>query len=167
MLFRSHPIRPLSCLQSAVFLINSRSHRFCATPPRSARKGLHAAGHAFSRSYGIILPSSFTRVLPSALVSSTSPPVSVSGTASRNLRLRGFSWKHGVSRFARKRARTRASGLDGRPDLPRRPPYTLRPALPTAGRPSLLRHPVAVAAGTGMLTRFPSTTPFGLALGAD
>ncbi len=27
----SHPIRPLSCLQSAVFLINSRSHLFFAT----------------------------------------------------------------------------------------------------------------------------------------
>ncbi len=28
---RRHPIRPLSCLQSAVFLLNSRSHRFFAT----------------------------------------------------------------------------------------------------------------------------------------
>ncbi len=27
----SHPIRPLSCLQSAVFLLNSRSNRFFAT----------------------------------------------------------------------------------------------------------------------------------------
>src|SRR5690606_37188132 len=40
----SHPIRPLSCLQSAVFLINSRSHRFSATPFRSGRKGLHVPG---------------------------------------------------------------------------------------------------------------------------
>ena len=136
-------------------------------PPARPARGSTVRGHAFSRSYGIILPSSFTRVLPSALVSSTSPPVSVCGTAPGNLKLRGFSWKQGVSRFARKRARTRASGLDGRPDLPRHPPYTLRPALPTAGRPSLLRHPIAVAAGTGILTRFPSTTPFGLALGAD
>ena len=93
--------------------------------------------------------------------------MSVCGTARGNLKLRGFSWKQGVSRFARERARSRASGLDGPPDLPKGPPYTLGPAIPTAGRPSLLRHPIAVAAGTGMLTRFPSTTPFGLALGAD
>jgi len=33
--------------------------------------------------------------------------------------------------------------------------------------PSLLRPPIAVIAGTGILTGFPSTTPFGLALGAD
>ena len=37
----SHPLRRLSSLQSAVFLINSRSHRFFATPLGSIRKGLH------------------------------------------------------------------------------------------------------------------------------
>jgi hypothetical protein len=43
----------------------------------------------------------------------------------------------------------------------------LKPALPIAGWFSLLRHPIAAKAGTGILTGFPSTTPFGLALGAD
>ena len=57
-------------------------------------------------------------------------------------------------------------GMD-RPDLPGRPAYPLEPALPTAGWLSLLRPPVAVSASTGLLTGFPSTTPFGLALGAD
>ena len=33
--------------------------------------------------------------------------------------------------------------------------------------PNLLRPPIAFKVGTGILTRFPSTTPFGLALGAD
>ena len=33
--------------------------------------------------------------------------------------------------------------------------------------PSLLRHPIATKRGAGILTSFPSTTPFGLALGAD
>src|SRR6186997_2216094 len=37
-------------------------------------------GHPFSRSYGVILPSSFTRVLPSACGYSPRPPVSVYGT---------------------------------------------------------------------------------------
>src|SRR3546814_20700766 len=32
----SHPIRPLSCLQSAVFLITSRSGQVTAAPPSSA-----------------------------------------------------------------------------------------------------------------------------------
>ena len=45
--------------------------------------------------------------------------------------------------------------------------YTLKPALPTAGWPSLLRPPLAVISSIGILTDLPSTTPFGLALGAD
>ena len=31
----------------------------------------------------------------------------------------------------------------------------------------LMRHPLETIRGTGLLTRFPSATPFGLALGAD
>src|SRR5690606_24411127 len=41
--------------------------------------------HPFSRSYGVILPSSLTRVLPRALAFSARPPVSVCGTGT-------FSW---------------------------------------------------------------------------
>ena len=43
----------------------------------------------------------------------------------------------------------------------------LSPGQPSPGQPSLLRHPVAANRSAGMLTSFPSTTPFGLALGAD
>ena len=60
---------------------------------------LHHQQRTFSRSYGTILPSSFTRVLSSALVFSTRPPVSVWGTVNGNLKLRGFSWKLGISDF--------------------------------------------------------------------
>ena len=56
-------------------------------------------GHAFSRSYGVILPSSLTRVLPIALVYSTRPPVSVCGTGTCDL-ARGFSRRHRLSRLA-------------------------------------------------------------------
>lgn len=45
--------------------------------------------------------------------------------------------------------------------------YTRPPGRPTPGRPSKLRHHIAFSGGSGLLTRFPSTTPFGLALGAD
>ena len=40
----SHPIRPLSCLQSAVFLLNSRSHHFTATPSSFDHEDLHPTG---------------------------------------------------------------------------------------------------------------------------
>jgi hypothetical protein len=58
-----------------VFLLNSRHPLVCATRPR-----LPGHGSRLSRSYASNLPSSFSIVLSSALVCSTSPPVSVSGT---------------------------------------------------------------------------------------
>ena len=53
------------------------------------------------------------------------------------------------------------------PDLPGKPAYTLKPGQPSPGQHSLLRPPFAVTQSTGILTCFPSTTPFGLALGVD
>ena len=53
------------------------------------------------------------------------------------------------------------------PDLPGKPAYTLKPGQPSPGQHSLLRPPFAVTPSTGILTCFPSTTPFGLALGVD
>ena len=58
-----------------MFLLNSRHPLLCATPP-----WLPTEGSRLSRSYASNLPSSFSIVLSSALVCSTSPPVSVSGT---------------------------------------------------------------------------------------
>ncbi len=58
-----------------MFLLNSRYPLVCAP-----RHGLRHDGALFFRSYEGNLPSSFTIVLSSALVYSTSPPVSVSGT---------------------------------------------------------------------------------------
>ena len=43
----------------------------------------------------------------------------------------------------------------------------LKPGLPTPGWPSFLRPHIALQTGTGILTCFPSTTLFSLALGAD
>ena len=107
----SHPIRPLSCLQSAVFLLNSPSHLVTAADNSSVSKSLHHHQRTFSRSYGTILPSSFTRVLSSALVFSTRPPVSVWGTVVCNLKLRGFSWKRGISNFPSVDGSSRVSTL--------------------------------------------------------
>jgi hypothetical protein len=73
-----------------VFLINSRNGLVTAA---------HLRGRTFSRSYGTILPSSFTRVLSSALEFSSCLPVSVYGTVPRDLKLRGFSWKRDIGDF--------------------------------------------------------------------
>ena len=56
-------------------MINSRYPLVCATSFHLRKKRSR-----FFRSYACNLPSSFSRVLSSALVFSTSPPVSVSGT---------------------------------------------------------------------------------------
>ena len=58
-----------------MFLVNSRHPLVCAP-----HTWLPKRGAPFSRSYGGNLPSSFSIVLSSALVCSTSPPVSVWGT---------------------------------------------------------------------------------------
>ena len=59
----------------------------------------HLQGRSLSRSYGSILPSSLTRVLPIALVFSTRLPVSVCGTDTKISMLRGFSRQHGLNHF--------------------------------------------------------------------
>ena len=70
----SAPIRQISLSQIPVFLLNSCLSLFSAAWfPR----------HPFSLSYGAILPSSLTMLLPPALGSSPHPPVSVYGTGTR------------------------------------------------------------------------------------
>ena len=65
------------------------------------------------------------------------------------------------------RSRHHVSELNEKADLPAFSPYTLEPGQPAPGSPTLLRPPIAAKRGTGILTCFPSTTPFGLALGTD
>src|SRR5512139_1787504 len=66
-------------------LLTSRQSHFTA-----ALQSLHPRGHPFSRSYGVMLPNSLTRVLPFALVFSTHLPVSVCGTGAQKLCLETF-----------------------------------------------------------------------------
>ena len=150
-----------------MFLVNSRSHLVTATPTSLESKSHHQQGRTFSRSYGTNLPSSFTRVLSSALGFSPHPPVSVYGTVTSYLKLRGFSWKHGISYFSTQRSMVSHLNVNKIPDLPKISAYMLSPGQPAPGKLSLLRPLIAVTCSTGILTCFPSTTPFGLALGAD
>ena len=50
-----------------MFLLNSRLGLFTAASKRSGSKSRHAWRHSFSRSYGVRLPSSLTRVLSNTL----------------------------------------------------------------------------------------------------
>ena len=85
--------------QSPVFLVNSRLDQFAAAGEGSGGRPLHPPRRPFSRSYGAILPSSLTMVLPIASVCSTHPPVSVCGTGPSGLP-RGFSRQRGLTGFA-------------------------------------------------------------------
>ena len=92
--------------------------------------------------------------------------MSVCGTVRIRLKLRGFSWKQGISGFASQRTLVITPQLSPA-DLPTRHAYTLKPGHPTPGPPNLLRPPIASDPGTGILTCFPLATRFRLALGAD
>ena len=150
-----------------MFLLNSRSHLVSAASQGSKRKALHLKRRTFSRSYGTILPSSFTRVLSSALVFSTCPPVSVCGTVLDSLCLVTFPGSLASATSGCLRSLVFASQFIKCTDLPMHPPYSLKPEPPISGWPSLLRPHFAATKSTGILTRFPSITHFCLTLGAD
>ena len=151
-------------------MVNSRYRLFIATPRSSRRYALHPRWHTLSRSYGVNLPSSLTWILSSALVFSTRPPESVCGTVgSLSTQDAAFLGSLGSTASVR-RPRHHLSGLPTR-FVPTRTPYGLAPACTRVlQRPADLPSSVPAllqTAGAGILTRFPSTTPFGFALGAD
>ena len=63
--------------ETCVFGKQSLGPFHCGPLELNPKRGFTLPGRPFSRSYGAILPSSFSRVLPIALVFSTCPPVSV------------------------------------------------------------------------------------------
>ena len=68
-----------------MFLINSRSSRFTVTP-----RSVNPRGYPLSRTYGIMLQSSLTTILPSALDYSSRLPVSVLVRSLKLHRLEAF-----------------------------------------------------------------------------
>jgi hypothetical protein len=157
-------------LQSPVFLVNSRHPLFTATQGSFGSKSLHLPEHTFSRSYGVILPSSLTRVLSRAFLGfSPRPPESVCGTVTRSIHYEAFLGSVGsASLFPIRGSPSRLGVMTPRIclwDPPTRLDRDIRhpDGLPFSV-PSSLKHP---SGGTGILTCFPSTTPFGLALGTD
>ena len=97
----------LSISHSPVFLLNSCLDLFSA-PHLNSEDPL-------SRSYGVNLPSSLTVNLPSALVFSTRPRVSVYGTGGIIVKLSGFSREHDYLHYqiARRRSVLSTFSSDG------------------------------------------------------
>ena len=120
--------------------------------------------HPFSRSYGVILPSSLTMLLPPALGFSPHLPVSVYGTG----------MYHTIAAFLDSRNHTlryfgslRVTSSDCTADLPavllpRLPRYSHSRAVLSFCVPTVL-----MIHGTGISTCCPSATPLSLALGPD
>ena len=141
-----------------MFLINSRLGLFTAATFQWL---------PFSRSYGVILPSSLTRVLPFVLEFSSRLPVSVCGTGTSRL-FSGFSRQRGFIRFAslfRSPSALRFS-TDVLHYLPSLRLGRTFPSVRSNYPPVSPLHTASVG-GTGISTRCPSPTPFGLGLGPD
>ena len=100
------------------------------------------------RRYGVILPSSFTRVLPNAFGCSPSTPVSDCGTG-RGFVLAGFSWPD------RHRASSQAVGLAARGHLAPRPQSVRRPRTtqPPRGWRNINRLSIGYALGPRLRSR--------------
>ena len=90
-----------SSWQPPVFLLNSRLGRFSAAGlGLRARSPLTYHRHPFSRSYGVMLPSSFSTDHSSTLGFSPRLPVSDCGTVNVCLHLRRFSRQCALNPFA-------------------------------------------------------------------
>jgi hypothetical protein len=126
-------------------LLNSRLGHFTAACLRR---------HPFSRSYGVNLPSSFTRVLSSTLGYSPHLPVSDCGTGNYQLKLRGFSWQPSYDHFLHPKAPFvscfRVKKIRICLDLT---PTHFHLHQQEAGF-HFLRHPIALIIGTGILNLF-------------
>ena len=147
----SGPILLLSNLQSPVFLINSRLDLFAAPTSR---------WDPFSRSYGVNLPSSLAVIHSSASGFSPRPPVSVSGTGGTALDALGLflqaCFHHAVG------SPEGSPYCRGSVSLPR-----FNQLFRQLAMVSLLGHPCACGAGSGIFTAFTSRAPLGFRLVPD
>ena len=145
----------LSISQSLVFLLNSRLGLFtAASHTKSVRR------RPFSRSYRAILPSSLAMIHSSTLGFSPRLPVSVYGTGSYNLSIRGFSRKHAYTNYPRCRSIVVLSGSAGSADLPAVPlPTPFNVLFRQYAWLSLLRHPISIYSQYRNINRFPIDFP--------
>ncbi len=158
-----------SSSQPPVFLLNSRLDRFSATGLCSGPHGPFTyCRHPFSRSYGVILPSSFSTDHSSTLGFSPRLPVSVCGTVGLCIPVRGFSRRPAPQSLSSTEVSLSASGLTSSPLFRTDQATPLHrdnqnPTIASLPRPPNDQH---TQPGTGILTRFPSSTALALDLGA-
>ena len=138
-------------------MLNSRSMLVTATSTLLQR-------YPFSRSYGVNLPSSLTRVLSNTLVYSTCLPVSVCGTGCAPISLEDFLGDP-PPHFASPEGSTRSLPQITLAYFTIEPPQALHAHYQQSRwklgpRPSITEY-----TGYGISTVCPSATPFGLALG--
>ena len=138
-----------------MFLINSRRSRFTVT-----LSSVNHQGHPLSRTYGAILQSSLTTVLPSALDYSSRLPVSVLVRSQVLQPLEAFLGRPpddfmNINAFGPLPPRTGRIYLS--PASEESTDISIRTAHLTDAVP-----PSVHTYGAGMLTCYPSSTPFGL-----
>ena len=137
-----------------MFVVNSRLGLSSVAYVRSIRFVFHGHRLSFSLSYGYILPSSLTRVLPRTLGFSPRLPVSVYGTGAFRLS-RSFSRQLGSLEFDSALASSiyHCSALAcGFACIPA---YLLRRALPSARSSYLLCHSIDFIDFTAVLDSLP------------
>ena len=122
--------------------------------------------HTLYRRYGVNLPSSLTVFHSNALEFSSCPPESVCGTVLQFHRLAAFLVSRG-SLSSEPKLTPSHLRINKDPDFPRSSSYMLGLAHPIASTATFLHPRITPLSSTGILTCCPSTTPFGLALGAD
>ena len=138
-----------------MFLVNSRLGQFSAAP---------LLGHPLSLSYGVILPSSLTMLLPPALGFSPHPPVSVYGTGTaRTIAAFLDTWLTCFPTYAS----VRITSSDCQADLPAWLLPRLHAAFHSAPMLSTYVPTVLSYCSTGISTCCPSATTLVLALGPD
>jgi hypothetical protein len=123
-----------------VFLVNSRLGLVCATSSCATRQGFTLVRYSFSRSYGVKLPSSLTRVT-SRLRILSSPTCVGFGYGFLAHSLEAFLGGMG-SPTSDLMVSHSPLGVDRQGGLPPRPSYRLTPACPTAGWATLPRPPI-------------------------
>ena len=157
----------LSPSQSPVFLVNSRYRRFIATLIGFVCTTTPTEGTPSSEVTVSICLVPWRRVLSGALGFSPHPPVSDYGTDTLQTPC-GIFLGSVVSTTVPLRGRHRLSEITASPFDRTRHPYGFGPAQPPSGSPNLLRRPSVqrLQDGAGILTCFPSPTPFGLGLGS-
>ena len=120
--------------------------------------------HPFSRSYGVILPSSLTTLLPPALGFSPHPPVSVYGTGTYET-IAAFLGSQLTSFTTNSSLHITSS--DCLADLPTKLLPRLSRSFHSRVTLSVCVPTVLFICSTGISTCCPSTTAFALALGPD